>query len=1066
MRRIIVLLIFSGISLLGFSQKTITGKVTSASDEMPLPGVNVTIKGTSDGTVTDLNGDYSITVNEGQTLIFSYIGYLSEEVVIESQTAIDILMIEDVTKLDEVVLVGYGTMKRSDLTTASVTVSGETLQQSVSSGLDQALQGRAAGVVVTQTSGQPGSSVSVRIRGNNTINAAAEPLYVIDGVPVSTAGSSSYDYGLAGASGGNKTTFNPLSGLNPSDIESIEVLKDASAASIYGSRASNGVVLITTKRGSKDKSNINYTGYTGYQEMPVLLDVMNLREFAEYSNDLAAETDGRTPKAEFEDPSLLGEGTNWQEAMFRRAAITNHQLTVSGGSEKTQYAFSAGYFDQQGVIVGSEFKRYSTRLNLDTDVKKWFKIGTSLSLNSTHDRIGLADQTGGIITTALKQTPDIPVYNFDGTYAGAVEEGTGGRMNPIAKAMEEEHVLGRIHLLGNIYGEISFTPNLKFRTEFGGNFNSTSASSFLPTYAYGTLVKEMNDISKTRQQNVFWQIKNILSYNYNIGENHHLSGIIAHEATEWTYENLSAQRSDLPVNDLHQISLGDPETAANSDSKGSGAMESAFGRVHYNLMNKYNLSATLRYDGSSSFGPNNRWAMFPSISGSWRISEESFMVNAKSIVDNMKLRLSWGQSGNSSIGGYSYGTVLVSLPTNLGNGFRPGNHANPDLTWEATNEVNIGMDAGFFNSRIELVVDLYKRTTKDMLMPAQLAAYMGTEGNPAFNLTPPWYNLGSIENKGYEIMLITHNLKGDFQWNTTLTFAQNKNKMVDLGFDGFLRGNAQWDDEISRSENGLPLYQFYGYKVDRIFTDMEDILNSPVQYSIDDNGDPYFSRETTVWPGDIKFVDIDGNDTIDINDRTYLGNPIPKFSFGLNNTMSYKGFELTVFLMGSYGNKIFNYLGRGLDNMQGQWDNQLKTVTERAKLVPIDATIGEGDEEYVYWDDVTNVQVSNPNTMMPRAIWSDPNQNSRMSDRYVEDGSFIRIKNLSLAYNLPTSLISKAAMANLKIFMNIQNLYTFTKYSGYDPEIGEDTLNDNVYGLDNGRYPSPRMYTFGVNVTF
>ena len=1066
MRRILVLLIFSGLCLMGFSQRTITGKVTSAADGTPLPGVNVVIKGTSDGTVTDLEGIYTISATDEQALIFSYIGYLEEEVQIGSQSAIDVTLIEDVTKLDEVVVVGYGTMKRSDLTTASVTVSGETLQQSVNSGLDQALQGRAAGVVVTQTSGQPGASVSVRIRGNNTIGAGKEPLYVIDGVPISTAGGSSYDYGLASASGGNKTTFNPLSGLNPSDIESIEVLKDASAASIYGSRASNGVVLITTKRGKKNKSTINYNGYTGYQEMPILLDVMNLREFAEYSNNLAAETDGRAPKAEFEDPSLLGEGTNWQEAMFRRAAITNHQLTVSGGSEKTQYAFSAGYFGQEGVIVGSEFKRYSTRLNLDTDVKDWFKMGTSLSLNATNDRIGLADQTEGIITMALKQTPDMPVYNFDGTYAGDVVDDVGARINPIAKAMEEEHILGRVHLLGNIYGEITFTPNIKFRTEFGGNFNTTRASSFLPTYQYGSLVKEINDISKTQQENVFWQIKNMLTYNFEFGEIHHLSGVVAHEATEWTYQNLSAQRSDLPVNDLHQIALGDPETAANNDSKGSGAMESILGRVHYNLMNKYNISATIRRDGSSNFGPLVRWATFPSASASWRISEEAFMANLKPVVDNMKLRLSWGQSGNSNIGGYSYGTVLVPLPTNLGNGFRPGNHPNQKLTWESTNEVNIGLDAGFFGSRIELVVDLYKRTSEDMLQEAQLASYMGTEGNPAFNLSPPNINLGSIENKGYEIMLTTHNTKGDFQWNTTLTFAQNKNKMIDLGYDGFLRGNAQWDDEISRSENGLPLYQFYGYKVDRVFTDMEDILDSPVQYTVDDGNNPYFDRETTVWPGDLKFVDIDGNDTIDINDRTYLGNPIPKFTMGLNNTFNYKGFELTLFLTGSYGNKIFNYLRRGLDNMQNQWDNQLGTVTERAILGPIDPTIGEGDEEYVYWDDVTNVQVTNPNTMMPRAVWSDPNQNSRMSDRYIEDGSYIRIKNLSLGYTLPKSVISKAAMTNLKIYVNIQNLFTFTKYTGYDPEIGEDTLNRFVYGLDNGRYPSPRMYTFGINVTF
>ncbi len=1060
-----------------WGQKTITGKVTDFSSSESLPGVNVLVKeNTSIGTVTDIDGRYTITVpDEKTTLTFSFIGYTSQDVFVGRQTVLNVRMKTSVLELSEVVYIGYGTMKKSDLSGASVTVSEAKVKGSINSGLDQALQGRAAGVTAVRTSGQPGSSSSIRIRGTSTLNSDAEPLYVIDGVAISSSLGSVYDVGLGAAGGGGKTAFSALSSINPSDIESMEILKDASATAIYGSRGANGVVLITTKRGKANEAKFTYEGYYGIQEQVERLNVMNLREFAQYQNDLAAETNGKVPRVDFADPSLLGAGTNWQNEIFRTAAMQEHNIKASGGSDATQYALSGGYFKQDGTVIGSSFNRYSFRSNIDTEMKKWLKVGTSLMISSTEDQIGLFDQTGGIIQTAVKQTPDVPVRNFDGTYATAVGEGATSRVNPIAKALDEENRMTRTRLLGNLYGQFNIMKGLNFRTEFGGDIGYTNGYSFAPTFRYGTQANDQNKASKRYNQNTSWQFKNYFTYNFKFLQDHSIIAMLGQEASEWKYENLSGVSSSLPTNDIHEPGLGDIKSMSVGSGRGSGAMSSYLTRLDYNYKEKYFFKFTFRGDGSSNFGPNNRWAYFPSVAGSWRISDELFMSSLKDVINNAKLRVSWGQAGNQNIGGYRWGSALAKLPTNLGAGFRVSNFANPSIMWETSETTNYGLDLSFFNSRINLTVEAYKKTSKDMLMPMQLPSYMGTSGNPAFNMKSPWGNFGEIQNKGLEISLSTQNLTNQFKWNTDMSLTFNSNKLVNIGTsDAKLYGYAQWFDLVTVTEAGQPIGNFYGYKVAGIYKDKQDILDNPkpAGYKVDANGNPVFNRDNTVFPGDIKFQDISGpnglpDNVIDEKDRTVLGSSQPKFSYGMTNTFSYKGIELTVFIMGQYGNKLFNYFGRNISDMRSQWDNQLQIVTGRAKLEAIDPSITYPANGYNNWyEDINNVRVKNPGTNIPRSHWADPNQNTRMSDRYLEDGSFLRIKNVSLGYNIPASFTSKYGIQALKVYTNIQNLYTFTNYTGFDPEIGQDTLDPNVYGLDNGRYPSPRIFTFGMNITF
>ncbi|WP_339737870.1 TonB-dependent receptor [uncultured Sunxiuqinia sp.] len=1061
------------------AQQRITGTVQDESTSEAIPGVNVFLKGTTQGTITDFDGRYAIEVPSGDaTLVFSFIGYETQEHQVGSRTTIDIALRTDIKGLDEVVVVGYGTMKKSDLTGSVVSVSEEKLKGSVVANLDQALQGRAAGVTAVQTSGQPGSSVSIRVRGQGTLRASAsEPLYVIDGVPVQNVSQSGHSIGLADAMGnGSVSTFSGLSAINPADILSVEILKDASATAIYGSRGANGVVLITTKRGKAGEAKFTYEGYYGVQEQVKRVDVMNLREFAEYSTDWAAETNGRDPRLELQDPSILGEGTDWQEAVFQIAPMSSNQISASGGNDNVRYFISGSHFDQEGTVIGSDFKRYSSRVNLDAQLKKWFKLGTNLMFTKTEENIGLNNSSEGIISVALNSSPDIPIYNTDGSWSGDQREGSPGRVNPIAKALDEENVLKRTSFVGNLYSDISFMDGLTLRTELGVDVGYSNAYHFKPTFQYGTIVNATNNSSKQYNQNFFWQLKNYLTYSKAF-EKHNVTVMAGQEVSEWMYENLRGASSGLSSNDIHEPSLGDPTTMTVGSGKGSGAMASVFTRANYSYDEKYLLTYTFRYDGSSNFGPENRWAPFHAFAGSWRVNNESFWEGLNATISNFKIRAGWGQTGNANIGGYRWGAAIGKMPTGLGQGFRQSNIANPYITWEKQEQINLGLDLGILDNRVELVVDLYEKTSSAMLMDMQLPSYMGTRGNASIRLNPPMGNFGEIENKGIEVTLNTRPLEGDFSWSSELSVTHNKNKL--LGLDGtpaaHIEGYGQWTDLVSLTEIGQSLYGFYGYKVAGVYQDKEDIESSPKTKAYPSDGN--FNRGNTVWAGDLKFQDLSGPDgtpdgVIDEYDRTNIGSPLPKVTFGFNNTFGYKNFELNVFVSGAIGNKILNYVGRSLISMESMWNNQLQDAVDRAKLEPIDAgktypfVNSHGATINGYYEDIDNVRVKNSGTEIPRAIAGDPNDNNRISDRWIEDGSYLRFKNITLSYYIPKQLLRNAGIDQIKIYSNLQNMWTITKYTGFDPEVGASQTNDNVSGLDNGRYPSPRIYTFGMNITF
>ncbi|HZJ79227.1 MAG TPA: TonB-dependent receptor [Dysgonamonadaceae bacterium] len=1054
--------------------RRISGTILDSKDKSAMIGANIMEKGTSNGTITDINGKFSLNISSSNSiLVISSIGYTTLEVNVGNNSVLNLEMDEDTELLGEVVVIGYGTMKKSDISGASVSVSEDAIKGSVITNLDQALQGRASGVSSVMTSGAPGSSSSIRIRGQATINANAEPLYVIDGVIIQGGGSSGASLGLGDALGNSPTsTISPLSTINPSDILSMEILKDASATAIYGAQGANGVVLITTKRGQAGEAKFSYEGLFGLQRQAGRLDMMNLREFAEFSNSVSDETNALDSRSEFQDPSLLGAGTNWQNAIFRNAPMHQHQLSAQGGSDAIRYYISGSFLNQDGTIIGTTFKRTSFRVNLDSQLKKWLKLGVSAMYSNTDERLGLADSEEGIVNYSLLTPPDIPIYDLDGGYASVIREGYT-RINPIAMALDEDILLERNKLNGSIFADITPLKNLVWHTELGFDIGGSRAERFEPAVRYGNWSRDKNMSSIQRNNNNFWQLKNYLTYTGQ-KDKHDYSLMLGQELWESQYEFQSISTTDLPSNDIHNPSLGkDPQI---NSGFGSSSMASFFGRATYNYDNRYMGTYTYRQDGSSNFGPKNRWAGFNAFAVSWRFTNEEFFESATNILSDGKLRIGWGQTGNSNIGGYRWGASITRMPSGLGLGYRQSNIANPYIQWETQEQWNLGLDLSFLQNRIGLVVDLYDKTSNDMLMQLQLPSYMGTRGNVSSALSAPYGNYGTINNKGFEFTITTHNLTGRLTWDTQFQMSFNKNKLVALdGTDsGHIEGYGQWSDVVTITNIGEPLYNFYGYKVAGVYKDFEDINNSPKPAKYPTNG--VFNRANTVWPGDLKYEDISGPDgkpdgIIDTYDRTNIGSPMPKFTFGMTNTFKYQNLDLSIFINGSYGNKIFNYMDMNLSGMTSIWNNQLEKVTKRARLEPIDANKAypvnvNGVTVNNWYEDVTNVEVSNIGATIPRAIANDPNDNNRISDRYIEDGSYLRIKNITLGYTIPAHITRKLLIENMRVYTNIQNLYTFTKYTGYDPEIGASTSNANVYGLDNGRYPSPQNYTVGLNITF
>lgn len=1033
----------------------------------PVIGASVIEKGTTNGTMTDNDGHFTLTVSKGAVIEISSIGYKTQEITVGAQTNFTVTLSEDNEFLDEVVVVGYGSMKKSDLAGASVSMKESDLKGSIISSLDQSLQGRAAGVTAVTTSGAPGSSSSIRVRGQATINANAEPLYVIDGVIVQGGGNTGADFGLGDALGNGKvSTISPLSTINPADIVSMEILKDASATAIYGAQGANGVVLITTKHGKSGEAKFSYDGMVAMSRQAVRLNMMNLREYAQYYNEMIEEGDIYETNSYYATPSLLGKGTNWQDEIFRTAWQHQHQLSAQGGSDKVQYYVSGSYMDQQGTIIGSNFNRFSVRTNLDAQLKKWLKLGVNATYAITNDNLKLADSNQGLIYYSLTTIPDIPVYDVNGNYSSTIREGYTSP-NPVALAMMDEILLKRKKLSGNIYAELTPIKHITWRTELGFDMGESDANRYKPMVDLGGWVRSQNSISYQKNSNYFWQLKNYLTYANQWGK-HSVTAMVGQECWESRWNYLSGSNTDLPSDEVHNVALA-TGTPSISSGFGSSSMASFFTRETYNYGDRYLGTYTYRYDGSSNFGPKNRWAGFHSVALAWRFSNEKFFEPVKKVIDNGKLRLGWGQTGNSSIGSYAWGAAITRMPSALGMGFRPSNIPNTSIRWESQEQYNVGLDLGFFNGRLNLTVDAYYKKSDDMLMSMQLPSYMGTQGNGSSKLQAPKGNYGSIENKGLEITLDTHPVQlKNFSWDSNFQISFNKNKLLSLSDteNATLVGYGQWGDVVCVSEIGKPLYNFYGYKVEGVYKDLDDIQNSakPAKYP----SDGVFSRGNTMWVGDIKYKDVDENGIIDERDRTDLGSPLPKFTFGWTNTFRYRNLDLSIFLNGSYGNKVMNYNSLTLTHMNSTWTNQLQSVvSKRARLEPIDPTIVYADGSK-WFDHIDNVRVKNPGTKIPHTSINDPNDNDRISDRYVEDGSFLRIKNITLGYTFPKALLNKAKIENLRVYVNIQNLYTFTKYTGYDPEVGASTQDSSglTYGLDNGRYPSPAMYSFGLNITF
>ena len=946
----------------------------------------------------------------------------------------------------------------------------EDLKGSIITNLDQSLQGRAAGVSAVQTSGAPGSSSSIRVRGQATVNANAEPLYVIDGVIIQGGGNSGADFGLGDALGnGRVSTISPLSTINPADIVSMEILKDASATAIYGAQGANGVVLITTKHGKAGEAKFSYDGMVAFSRQNSRIAMMNLRQFAEYFNDMVALGEVEANPL-YADPSILGKGTNWQDEVFRTALQHQHQISAQGGTEKIQYYVSGSFMNQEGTIIGSNFDRLSFRANLDAQLKDWFKLGLNATYANTHDNLKLADGQEGVIFYSLSSLPDIPVYDLDGNYATVVREGSTTK-NPVALAMYNENLLERRKLTGNVYAELTPIKHVVFRSEVGFDVSASQADTYKPRVSL--VQQNSNAISQQRNSSTYWSVKNYVTYANTFGK-HSLTAMVGQEAWESRWSYLSGSNTDLPSDDIHNLRLatGTPKL---SSGFGSSAMASFFTRETYNFDDRYLATYTYRYDGSSNFGPDNRWAGFHSFAASWRFTNEKFLQNFSRAIglNNGKIRVGWGQTGNANIGAGAWESGMSKQPSALGDSQRPANISNTGVHWEKQEQTNIGLDLSFLDNRINLTVDLYKKVSSDMLMSMTLPSYMGTQGNASSALAAPKGNYGTIENKGIEITLDTHPIDGrDFGWDSNFQISFNRNRLVALdgSANAQLVGYGQWSDIVSVTEIGESLYNFYGYKVVGVYKDFDDIMNSPKAEKFPADG--VFNRNTTVWPGDLKFEDVNKDGVINELDRTNIGSPLPKFTFGWTNTFRWKNLDLSIFLNGSVGNKVLNYnmMGQGyngLVHMSSTWYNQHTSIADRARLAVIDPSkTYTGSDSWQ--TDVTNVRVVNGDTKTPRPSISDPNDNDRLSDRYVEDGSYLRIKNITLGYTFPKRLLQKVHIDNIRLYVNIQNLYTLTKYSGYDPEVGASTQDSTglTFGVDNGRYPSPMTCSFGMNITF
>ena len=1032
-----------------FSQgRNVSGTVKDETGT-PLVGATVSVKNQKINTVTNAEGAFNLNVPaNSRILVISFVGRQSKEIGIGSNNVVNVSLEPGGVNLNEVVVVGYGTAKKANLTTSQTAVTAKEINRTVNTTVEQAIQGRAAGVYITQNSGQPGGGISVAIRGINSINGNTEPLYVIDGVQVQ--------------GGGTTNSSNPLSGLNPSDIEDIQILQGPSATAIYGSRGTNGVLLITTKRGKSGEARLDYGYQYNIQTPPARMAVMDLQQYASMVKAYHALAGGATP-GEFLDSSLLGKGTDWQKELFKNAAMQKHQLSLSGGGNNTNYYMSGEYLKQDGIALGSGFDRYSFRVNLDNKPREWVSLGANLSFNETNETLTTSSEQ--VIANALQLTPQVPVKNLNGTWGGGdVINGANqyAPVNPIAIASLRTNTAKRRQFLGGLNLGLNLAKGLTFRSSFNTSINYSNSLYYNPTYQIGWAVNTTATLSNYSSNSTYWGWNQLLEYTKQFGK-HNVGAMVSHESQSSKWENLSASRSGFLTNNVFDLNAGSSLTSTNGGGSGPWAMESYLGRLNYNYDNRYILTSTVRKDGSSNFGPENRWGTFPSVSAAWRISQESFFKVPA--ISELKLRFETGLTGNQGGGGiYS---PLVSGPSDLGVGFLPGRYGNPGLKWEETKTDNIGLNVGLLNNKITFEFDYYVKNTNNLIMDNPLPWYMGTSG--IGSVSNPVVNIGALQTKGWGFTINSTNVSTkDFRWETSLNLSSFETTIRKFYSDAAFVDRTSWwlDNWTQRSAVGQAPWMFRGYIAEGLFQSIEEINKSAVR--VDNNGNRLPTNAATgVWVGDVKYKDISGpngvpDGKIDFRDETNIGNPWPKLFGGFTNSIAYKGFDLSVLITGTFGNDVYNHLAKV---------NSRASSIYTSRNLMIDAM----NYAVIVADKDGKPVIKNSGTDVPRFTNSqiaNDNNYGTTSSKWVEDGSFVRIKNVSLSYNLPTSLISRQKIVRgIKATVGVQNIATFTKYSGFDPEIGS-YVGANTYagnqaiGLDFGRYPLTPIYTFMVNVNF
>lgn len=943
----------------------ITGQVKSATGE-PLGGVTIRVKDRPGGTNTDNLGNYTITVPDNAILIVSSIGYETQEVAVEGKQVVNITLVESQQQMEQVVVVGYGTQRRRDVTSAISVIGAKELEDRPIVSALQGIQGKAAGVQVVQPSGKPGAGLAVSIRGNTSLTASNSPLYVVDGVPT-----------------------NDINYINPADIESFSVLKDASAAAIYGASGANGVVLITTRKGSSRKTAVRFQTYQGFSKVEKTIDVLDRTQYLALMTELG-----------YADPGT--HNTNWQDMVFGSGRESNYQMSVSGGSEGSQYFTSLGYQKQEGVVAPSEYERYSARLNLNNKVSKRFNISTNIGFTKStfvdvQDNAGVA--RGGTILSTLTTPPTIGVFNPDGTYTSNPNK--GGWENPISNAFAAWQESSDHRILGNVQAEIFIIPGLTFKSNLGADYRTNRYDYFLDPNStdWGRQNKGIG-IARSSQQFV-WLNENTFNYKKEFGD-HSLNALAGMTVQESTWEGSYAEGHDFPNASVRTLNAA-RERIASTTTVGEWSKRSYLARLGYSFMDRYLFTSNFRADGSSRFPEDNRYGFFPSFSAGWRLSEEAFLNDVDWLTD-LKLRAGWGMIGNDEgIGDYSYYQLFA--PTGTG-GFSPRGLANEELQWETTTQTNIGIDASLFNNRVTVTIDGYLKKTTDLLVNVQLPPSSGADVQTL--------NVGAMENKGFEFQVSSRNFVGDFSWSTDLNFSTNKNKVTSLGvatkelnFGGiYERGDAILVRE------GLPLGTFFGY--------------------ISDGVDPQ--------TGMIVYRDLDKDGAITPEgDRTIIGYAQPKFVYGMTNNFSYKNFELSVFLQGVTGNDMFNASRIDLESMNDS-KNQTTDVLRR-------------------WTSPGQV------TDIPVAV-KESTDNTRISSRFVEKGAYMRIKSMTLSYNIPAAPMKRLGITRASIYATGQNLLTITDYKGFDPEVSQYGGNGASIGIDYGTYPQARTIIFGLNVEF